>query len=235
MPNSLDITRDIKAFRTKHGLKQYQLAAFLGVTQKSVSRWEDGERPSAEMYNKLTAMMVSQDKKLASIFELIRSSGLGIALIDNDGKVLASSPSYTHVNEEEEPSWTMPEPNGSSPTVIIVEDDTSILKATTAALLNLGMSVIGVESGHEAIRAVKAAVFKPVVAVLDFNLPDGLDGVDTAHELRQLVPRLQVIMVTGAATHERKAKADAANFELMVKPIDVSHLLEKVQHFAANA
>lgn len=41
---------NIKELRTKHGLTQKQLAALIGVTTRTVERWEAGDRvPSTQV------------------------------------------------------------------------------------------------------------------------------------------------------------------------------------------
>lgn len=48
------INENIKAAREAAGLTQKELAKILGVYQKDISRWENGERvPSLEMFVKI--------------------------------------------------------------------------------------------------------------------------------------------------------------------------------------
>lgn len=62
----MNIGKKIKEARTAAGIPQKELAERLGVYQKDISRWENGERtPSLEVFAKICVILnVSADELL---------------------------------------------------------------------------------------------------------------------------------------------------------------------------
>ena len=69
--------------------------------------------------------------------------------------------------------------------VLIVDDDTQLLRALRINLTARGYTVLTAADGRTALRA--AAERQPDVVVLDLGLPD-LDGTDVITELRTFTP-----------------------------------------------
>lgn len=103
--------------------------------------------------------------------------------------------------------------------VLVVEDDedSALLLAET-----LGDHGYVVEVAHDGASALlKAAEFKPEVAVLDVGLPD-MDGYQLAKRIRQLeLPGgLRLIALTGYGGEEELRRSRDAGFDVhLVKPI----------------
>lgn len=77
--------------------------------------------------------------------------------------------------------------------ILLVEDDTAIAGALTTFLTEKGCRVTVCPTFSGARERLTTAL--PDVAVLDWNLPDGV-GVDFCRELRQRWPRLPLLMLT---------------------------------------
>jgi two-component system CheB/CheR fusion protein len=104
--------------------------------------------------------------------------------------------------------------------VLVVEDDedSALLLAET-----LGDHGYAVEVAHDGQSALlKAAEFKPQVAVLDVGLPD-MDGYQLAKRMRalaQLPAGLRLIALTGYGGDEELRRSREAGFDVhLVKPI----------------
>lgn len=78
--------------------------------------------------------------------------------------------------------------------VLIVEDELLQSQEMAAFLGRAGLSVQTAHSGSSALR--QAAMYRPRVALLDYNLPD-TTGVKLAQHLRALYPDLAMIMMSG--------------------------------------
>src|SRR2546425_2022527 len=93
---------------------------------------------------------------------------------------------------------TAPSTPGSStlatPTVLVVDDEPLVRALLTDALQIEGFNVVTAASGLTALDHVASSTFSS--AILDMRMP-GLDGMETLRRLRELAPRLPVIVLTG--------------------------------------
>ncbi len=89
-----------------------------------------------------------------------------------------------------------PPPAPSGPLRILMVDDDPLILSTIPDLLEaLGHAVDTAPSGGEALVRIRSADDLDLV-ILDLNMP-GMNGVETLKALRQLRPRLPVLMATG--------------------------------------
>lgn len=112
--------------------------------------------------------------------------------------------------------------------VIVVEDDRG-LREQLVKILNSapGIRCIGAcPSAEDALQLIPAR--KPDVVLMDIRLP-GMSGIECVGELRQLLPELQIIMLTVYEDSEsifRALKAGAAGY--LVKSSPPAKLLEAI-------
>jgi CheY-like chemotaxis protein len=65
----------------------------------------------------------------------------------------------------------------------------------------------------------------------------GMNGVETAKNILQLLPECHILLFSGqAATHDllSRAKAEGYQFELLAKPINPAFLVEKLKSLPQN-
>lgn len=85
---------------------------------------------------------------------------------------------------------------------ILLVDDHSLVRDGVEAILQLEKDIRQIDhaaSAREALAVIQAQ--PPDIVLLDRRMPDG-DGLDLLAELRRLIPRTQVIMMTAAATFQ---------------------------------
>jgi CheY-like chemotaxis protein len=92
-----------------------------------------------------------------------------------------------------------PEGTPPAPTVLVVEDDEDARYATAAVLARAGFQVLTAATGHDAVAILRQPFSAIDVTILDIRLPD-CSGTDICGRLRELYPRLPVIVCTGGAT-----------------------------------
>jgi two-component system OmpR family response regulator len=114
-------------------------------------------------------------------------------------------------------------------TVLVVDDDPSI-----RLLCRLNLEFVGhrvVEAGTLEEASAAASDEQPQVVVLDVHVGSG-DGVAFLAELRGLLPRVRVVMLTGTADTAgiRAAGAD----EVVPKPFDPVALVATIEGLAAG-
>lgn len=110
--------------------------------------------------------------------------------------------------------------------VLVVDDETQIVRGLSAALRAAGYEVASAGSAEEAIRAF--AVRPPNAAILDLVLPDG-SGVDVCRSVREWTD-LPIIVVSALDTEVDKIAAlDAGADDYVTKPYAVGELLARVR------
>lgn len=115
--------------------------------------------------------------------------------------------------------------------LLLVDDEVGYLEVLCKRLKKRDFDVSTAYSGAEAIRAVRDRDFD--VAVVDLKMED-MDGIELLKILKQMLPTLQVIMLTGHGS-ERAARngISLGAFDYLLKPIDLDALLERVLAAAA--
>ena len=112
--------------------------------------------------------------------------------------------------------------------ILIVDDNQSVAQTITRAIQELrpGWKPVAANSCDEARQACKRMV--PNAVVLDVNLPDG-NGFDLLAELRDLEPRLPVIMMSGEAGNF-SAYRNGHPCLMLEKPFAADHLILSVEN-----
>jgi two-component system sensor histidine kinase/response regulator len=116
--------------------------------------------------------------------------------------------------------------------VLVVDDHPGNQLAVDAVLEPLGLDLVMVSSGEDALRRLLAEGF--ALVLLDVHMP-GMDGFETAKHIRQAnrtrhVPIIFLTAVTGEANHIFRAYQHGA-VDYLVKPFDRDALRTKVSVF----
>jgi DNA-binding response OmpR family regulator len=111
--------------------------------------------------------------------------------------------------------------------ILVVDDDEDIRKTVSVILKDEGYIVDLAATGNEAIQKTEETTYN--VALLDIKLPD-MEGVDLLNLLKETVPKIRKIMVTGYPSMQNaitalNKKADA----YLIKPVDIEKLLATVK------
>ncbi len=106
--------------------------------------------------------------------------------------------------------------------ILVVDDDKNQRNMLAFALRDRGYEVAAVDNGTEALELAKTKKF--AAAVCDIMMP-GINGVDTLKGLKELQPKLPVIMATAYATNAL-ANASMGNgaFGYIAKPYELKEL-----------
>ncbi|WP_276501390.1 LytR/AlgR family response regulator transcription factor [Terrimonas pollutisoli] len=118
--------------------------------------------------------------------------------------------------------------------VMLVEDDWIIAKEISYSLQDLGFEVAGIfESGEESLKQVKQ--LQPDVVLMDIDLSGEINGIETAHRLKQLSP-VPCIFLTALADHQTIEKAKLAEpYAYLVKPVKPELLYSTIEITLHNA
>lgn len=117
-------------------------------------------------------------------------------------------------------------------TVLLVDDDKSILRTFTRILQKKGYKVDSAETGKEAIK--KAERRRYDLALVDIRLPD-MDGTDLLAKIKKPLQNTIKIMITGFPSLETGVKAlDEGADAYLVKPVKPEDLLMFIEEKLKN-
>ena len=119
-------------------------------------------------------------------------------------------------------------PNSSQkPTVLVVDDNTALLKFLTQVLQRLGLEVLAAETAEQALNFSRQNRID--LALVDYLLPDQ-DGIKVTAQLQTDWPALQVIIMTGeklSLNDEEHCSRDGRS--MIQKPFLLEDLMEFVR------
>ncbi|HUW23255.1 MAG TPA: response regulator transcription factor [bacterium] len=114
-------------------------------------------------------------------------------------------------------------------TILVIDDDASILKLVSNVLIEEGFSVITANCGEEGIKKVHRS--KPNLVILDLRLPD-MDGFQICQTLKKdkIVSNIPIIMLTVKSTKSSTvAGLEMGADDYIVKPFNQEELVARVK------
>jgi CheY-like chemotaxis protein len=117
--------------------------------------------------------------------------------------------------------------------ILIVEDEWIVAEAVSEVLGHAGHKVVGIARDEKsAVR--QASVRKPDLVLIDINLADGSDGIETARRIQaeRAVPTVFISAYQDEKTRARAAAVQPAGF--LSKPFSPVELLETVASTRAD-
>ncbi len=108
---------------------------------------------------------------------------------------------------EQSPSASIPEednniPLGQGQTILLVEDEKSVLEAAQAMLQALNYHVLSASNGQEALQIYQRRQQAIALILSDMMMPD-MDGVALFQALRARNPHLKMVMMTGYPLYQQ--------------------------------
>ncbi|MDZ7833739.1 MAG: sigma-54 dependent transcriptional regulator [Desulfobacterales bacterium] len=114
------------------------------------------------------------------------------------------------------------------PSILIVDDEASILKSLSGILADEGFETLTATNGYEALKILEKEL--PDLVLLDIWMP-GIDGIDTLKEIKIHHPSTQVVMITGHGTIETAVNATKMGaYDFIEKPISIDKVIVAINN-----
>ena len=114
---------------------------------------------------------------------------------------------------------------------LFVDDETEFLELMQKRLARRGMDVAVAPNGQTALDMLDATLREGgepfQIVVMDVRMP-GMDGLETLRRMKEKMPKLPVILLTGHACMDVAVQGlDLGAYDYMLKPVAISELLVK--------
>ncbi len=116
--------------------------------------------------------------------------------------------------------------------VLLVEDNDDVAQSTVDILEAAGLSVTHQWSADAALAALQGGATLPDIVLSDIEMPGRLSGMDLAFRLRELWPRLPVVLITGYA--KQLEDAVSGGLRVLPKPTPPQDLLRELRRAMAE-
>ena len=118
--------------------------------------------------------------------------------------------------------------------ILVIDDELSMRQFLQILLKKDGYDVTTAENGEIALSKLKEEKF--TVILMDYNMPEAIDGIDLLNELLHTSPKSQVIVITAYASTEQAIKAiELGAVDYVSKPFNVAEIRDIVKKCVAAA
>lgn len=118
----------------------------------------------------------------------------------------------------------------TSKTILIVDDDTSMLESTEFLLTSEGYNVITAKNGNEAVAKYKSD--KPNIIFMDIRMPHS-DGFEAFHKIKEYDKKAKIVLTSAyAVDNEQYEKAKRGTLsDFLVKPFKIEEMIRMIKKY----
>jgi len=120
-------------------------------------------------------------------------------------------------------------PNTGTENVMIVDDEPMILEFAMDVLEDYGYTVKGALNANEAIQKLVGG-FKPAIMCCDIVLPGGMNGVELARKVLEVMPDVKILLCSGYGAGMLDGSKNQDGFSMLAKPYQVEELAQRVRN-----
>jgi PAS domain S-box-containing protein len=169
---------------------------------------------------------------LATVYGIVSQNGGFIDVLSDSGKGTVFRiylPRYKGESVEDKPVQVPEIPRSDGETVLLVEDETVILRMTSRMLESLGYSVLPANAPHEAL-AIAERYSGPIHLVLTDVIMPAMNGKDLVRHLEKVRPGIKCLFMSGYAANivaDRGVLDD--NIQFIHKPFALTELSSAIR------
>jgi CheY-like chemotaxis protein len=130
----------------------------------------------------------------------------------------------------------MKTPLGSTPDILLIEDNSDGLLVRRSLLEEAGCRVTMARSGEEGLHHFGKHSFE--LTVTDFRMPGGMDGVEVIKRIREQQPHARVILLSGfvepLGLNEENTGADAVIAKSANEPANLVRAVKRLLNRAVR-
>lgn len=115
---------------------------------------------------------------------------------------------------------------GTTPTILLIEDEPEIRHFVRVALMTQGWKVVETDTVKQGM--IEAATRKPDLIILDLGLPDG-DGMDFIREFRHWSNHPIIVLSARTTEADKVAALDIGADDYLTKPFGVAELFARMR------
>ncbi|NWF37110.1 DUF3365 domain-containing protein [Mariprofundus sp. KV] len=119
--------------------------------------------------------------------------------------------------------------NGSGETILLVDDELSVIETGQAVLESLGYRLLTAQNGAEAVAIFKEKRGKIDLILMDVVMPV-MGGDEAANEIRKIKPDIKIIFATGyAKPHSSDGIFEMASETVISKPFSTGRISQLIR------
>ncbi len=160
---------------------------------------------------------------MAMVFGFVKSLGGNIEVVSEPNRGTLMTLALPVYSKEIEPAA-----RAKNKTVLLVDDEPSVLNTISSMLEDMGMNVVSCLSGEEAVIECKKNENNFALVITDMVMPR-LNGSETAAKIRQIYRSIPVLFISARASDKEIYEAQKGGLSgYMPKPFSQPELEEKV-------
>ena len=114
--------------------------------------------------------------------------------------------------------------------ILVVEDDPEVRELLELVLKEAGHRIVSAPDGHIALERVARGSLRPDLVLSDYNLPNGMNGLQLTAKLRyDLRRQIPSVILTGDISTATLREIAVQNCVLLHKPVKSSELTQIIQ------
>ncbi len=166
---------------------------------------------------------------LASVLGIVESHAGAISVKSNQpGETIFQIALPAVLNHQQPISATTSSRQGENQRILVAEDESTVREVVIAILEGNGYQVVVAEDGRKALEIFKASPGEFDGLLTDIKMPN-MDGMALAHAVREIKPRLPILIASGYIDHAEFSAGQQSEFEFISKPYKVSALLNGLE------